>query len=379
MKKYCVLLAFIAASSLAFGQGYFAPAQTAFKVVNGYTTPIANATITVCAAAASGIPCSPVLTNTIFSNQALTQPLSNPFPTDPFGNYQFAAAPATYTVTITASGFAGYSYQTTIGGSGGGGGGGSTGGPNFSIQYNCSSIFCGNGNWLYSAPPSGSNGLGSVVDGGDMAIGANLNVGGSITQTQSGGWQLNGALLGSTTITVPPSYGFSLGVGSDGQFRCILLAGGSCLNAAQLAGQFRLPYSPISRTAAAAIPTSHNHSSGSQTESPHSTAADGCRFWNIRTIYPCCSRTTRPSAPRSIFSPQPPRSAMPSPSQRLRSMASSAPSRAARESQAQQSLQAMESDSARSMERRTRETLLFRAQPLRAIVTIRGASRLRPG
>lgn len=106
-------------SALAFGQGAFIPPQTALKNVNGLVMPIANATITVCAGSAAGIPCSPPLTNTIFADIALTQPLSNPFTADANGNYQFAAAPGTFTVTVTAAGFAGFSYQvTTSSGSG---------------------------------------------------------------------------------------------------------------------------------------------------------------------------------------------------------------------------------------------------------------------
>lgn len=114
------LLLFLGCASLAFGQGVFIPPQTAFRVVNGYTSPLAGATITVCAASTGGIPCSPALVNTIFKDQALTEPLSNPFPADATGNYQFAIAAGTYTVTVTAFGFDGNSYQITAGGSGGG-------------------------------------------------------------------------------------------------------------------------------------------------------------------------------------------------------------------------------------------------------------------
>jgi len=121
MTRFRHLLLFaVAFSSFAFGQGAFAPSQTALKAVNGVTSPIANATITICAAAAGGIPCSPALTNTIFQDSALTQSLANPFNSDAFGNYQFAAAAGTYTVTVTAAGFIGNSYQVSIGGAGGG-------------------------------------------------------------------------------------------------------------------------------------------------------------------------------------------------------------------------------------------------------------------
>jgi hypothetical protein len=88
-------------------QGVVVAPQTAFKVVNGLTSPIANATVTVCAALTGGIPCSPALANSIFKNAALTQPLSNPFTADSTGNYQFAIAPGNYTVTVTSFGFVG--------------------------------------------------------------------------------------------------------------------------------------------------------------------------------------------------------------------------------------------------------------------------------
>lgn len=117
-------LIFLFVSSLAWGQatGAFVPLQTAFKVVNGQTSPVANATITVCAANTAGIPCSPALVGVIFKDAALTQPLANPFTADSVGNYQFAAAAGTYTVTVTASGFAGTSYQASTGSNGSGSG-----------------------------------------------------------------------------------------------------------------------------------------------------------------------------------------------------------------------------------------------------------------
>ena len=115
------LLSSVLLPALAFGQGAFIPPQTAFRIVNGVTSPIANATITVCAANAGGIPCSPALVNAVFKDAALTQPRSNPFTADGVGNYQFAAASGTYTVTVTAFGFSGYSYQISVGSTGAGG------------------------------------------------------------------------------------------------------------------------------------------------------------------------------------------------------------------------------------------------------------------
>lgn len=117
--RCCFLLSF---SASLFAQGVFVPPQTALKSVNGITTPIAGATITVCPANAAGMPCSPALVNTIFADAALTLPLANPFTADVNGNYQFAIAPGTYTVTVTALGYSGYSYQVTAGGVTSGGG-----------------------------------------------------------------------------------------------------------------------------------------------------------------------------------------------------------------------------------------------------------------
>lgn len=129
-------------SSMAWGQGAFIPPQQALKVVNGITSPIPNATITVCAANASGIPCTPVLVSAIFKDAGLTQPLPNPFTADANGNYQFAIATGTYTITTTALGFAGTSFQITVA-SGSGGGGGSPGGANSSVQFNSSGTLGG--------------------------------------------------------------------------------------------------------------------------------------------------------------------------------------------------------------------------------------------
>jgi hypothetical protein len=99
----------------AFGQGVWVTPQVALNTFNGVTRPIAGATITVCAANAGGIPCAPALVNTVFSNLALNQSLSNPFFADGNGNYaNYAMAPGSYTVSVTGSGFSGYSYQISL-------------------------------------------------------------------------------------------------------------------------------------------------------------------------------------------------------------------------------------------------------------------------
>lgn len=112
IRKIVLCLFFL--SPLAFAQGVFSPVQTALKSVNGQTMPFPGATITVCGPNASGIPCSPVLTSTLFQDSALSEPLSNPFFAGANGNYQFAAVAAQYTVTVTGAGFNGYSYQASL-------------------------------------------------------------------------------------------------------------------------------------------------------------------------------------------------------------------------------------------------------------------------
>src|SRR5208282_6167794 len=66
--------------------------------------PVAGASVTVCTSGANGTPCSPLAS--IFSDVALTQPLSNPLTSDGQGNYHFYAAPARYLLQISGAGVA---------------------------------------------------------------------------------------------------------------------------------------------------------------------------------------------------------------------------------------------------------------------------------
>ena len=200
--------------SLAFGQGIFASPQTALKTVNGQVVPFAGATITVCGANASGLPCSPALTNTIFRDAALTQPLTNPFFADSNGNYQFAAAPTQYTVTVTGSGFSGYSYQLSLNGGGGGGGSGNVSTAGFTAGM--LAIATGT-TTLISSNESEAGGVFIVGTPNGMQLV-------SATSTQ---W--SGTLQPGTTVIVPATYAWSWFVGSDNWFRCQLLSGGNCL------------------------------------------------------------------------------------------------------------------------------------------------------
>lgn len=96
----------------AFGQGVVISPQPALRNTGTTVAAMVNATVTVCAAGASGLPCTPALVGATFKDSALTQPLTDPFFTDANGNYSFAIAPGQYTVTVTQFG-QGYSYQVT--------------------------------------------------------------------------------------------------------------------------------------------------------------------------------------------------------------------------------------------------------------------------
>lgn len=66
--------------------------------------PVGAATIAVCSSSATTAttPCSPLAT--IYSDEALTQPLANPMKADSLGNYGFWAAPGHYVVQIYGAG-----------------------------------------------------------------------------------------------------------------------------------------------------------------------------------------------------------------------------------------------------------------------------------
>src|SRR3989449_6672028 len=71
-------------------------------VFNSRGTPLAGATVRVCAMPASGQPCTPLAL--IYSDAGLTQALANPATTDGLGNYFFYAAPGKYEIEISGPG-----------------------------------------------------------------------------------------------------------------------------------------------------------------------------------------------------------------------------------------------------------------------------------
>jgi len=74
--------------------------------------PLAGATVTVCSAGATGVPCSPLAT--LYTDDTLTTPSTNPLQADGLGNYHFYAAPGRYVVQISGSGINPYTMQDTI-------------------------------------------------------------------------------------------------------------------------------------------------------------------------------------------------------------------------------------------------------------------------
>jgi len=71
-------------------------------VFNSRGTPLAGATIRVCAMPASGKPCLPLAQ--IYSDAAMTQALANPTQSDGMGNYFFYASPGQYELEISGPG-----------------------------------------------------------------------------------------------------------------------------------------------------------------------------------------------------------------------------------------------------------------------------------
>ncbi len=97
--------AFAAALAIALVAGMSAPATYAQgsrkdDIVFGPTGhPVANATITVCVANATGTPCTPLAT--LYTDATLTTTSANPFQADGVGNYHFYAPAGRYVVQIS--------------------------------------------------------------------------------------------------------------------------------------------------------------------------------------------------------------------------------------------------------------------------------------
>ena len=73
---------------------------------------VPGATITVCAAGATGTPCFP--TTPIFTDPLLSVPSVNPLTADGNGNYSFYAAAGAYVISVTGQGLPGRTYAINV-------------------------------------------------------------------------------------------------------------------------------------------------------------------------------------------------------------------------------------------------------------------------
>lgn len=110
MKKLLPLLLFLV-PAVSFGQGSVVN-DLAFKNLVTGIAPAAGATVTVCTSAGTGIPCTPLAT--VYSDIALTKPITPPILADSNGYYSFFAPSGTYIVTITGAGTSGRSVTYTL-------------------------------------------------------------------------------------------------------------------------------------------------------------------------------------------------------------------------------------------------------------------------
>ncbi len=106
MKKLLPMLLFFLVPVASFGQGSVVNDIALKNLVTGIA-PAGGATVTVCTSSGTGIPCTPLAT--IYSNVALTTPLTNPLTADSNGYYSFYATPGRYVVTVTGAGVSGRS------------------------------------------------------------------------------------------------------------------------------------------------------------------------------------------------------------------------------------------------------------------------------
>jgi Pectate lyase superfamily protein len=109
--RSATLRAIAAVAALAIGFAFIAPAARAQgsrrdDIVFGPSGhPVANATVRVCQAGATGTPCTPLAT--IYTDATLIVSAPNPFKTDGIGNYHFYAPSGRYEVQISGPGISG--------------------------------------------------------------------------------------------------------------------------------------------------------------------------------------------------------------------------------------------------------------------------------
>ncbi len=102
---------------------------------------------------------------------------------------------------------------------------------------------------------------GSKTFSSNVTLSGNLNVAGNINQTGSGPTQWSGQEWTGTTVTVPSGMAFSLGVGSDGGFRCQLTSGASCMSASDVTTG-TLPHAQLPALVSGDIPNNAANTTG---------------------------------------------------------------------------------------------------------------------
>lgn len=101
MKRCAAILTAMLCATTAWAQG-----SRRDDVVFGPSGhPMPGATVTVCAASATGTPCSPLAQ--LFTDSTLTVPATNPFLSDGLGNFHFYATPGRYQIQISGPGIVG--------------------------------------------------------------------------------------------------------------------------------------------------------------------------------------------------------------------------------------------------------------------------------
>lgn len=113
--------------------------------------PVANATVQVCEAGATGTPCSPLAT--IYTDATLTVAAPNPFQTDGIGNYHFYAPAGRYVVQISGPGISGTITN-----------------PDVILPPDASSSAAGNNISAFS-----------LTLGGNLSVAGNANISGTLT------------------------------------------------------------------------------------------------------------------------------------------------------------------------------------------------------
>jgi hypothetical protein len=137
---------FAALSVLSISQSALAQGSRKDDIVFGPSGhPIANATVRVCQATATGTPCTPLAT--LYTDTTLTTTAPNPLQADGIGNYHFYAPAGRYVIQITGPGITGTTTYPDV----------------------------------ILAPDVSSNSSGNNISAFGLTLGGNLNVAGNAT------------------------------------------------------------------------------------------------------------------------------------------------------------------------------------------------------